>query len=250
MSITISASNVSKEKYQQFDFTGLRSLELRTKKAVDRQLGFVVVDNGKVAVIPLYEIRVIVAKKNTANKEAMFLKEGVVYLDLANERPLQQLKGKYVFRLSPHQGDRSYMSSCVKIIDVSSIGEILYTDDDHFFQHKRRFLPASWNDGQWGPVTPAINGRAFFENICTVVDPLLQKQALSLVEKIFNGLGEDSHLSDKKPFSSLKEYCLKRKKEDLLFAIDALEKLIGSLSVTILSKKSPQDSNGIFRSKL
>jgi hypothetical protein len=181
----------------------------------------------------------------------MILKDGVVYLDLVNDRLLQQLEGKHVFRLSSQKNDRSYMDGCIKIIHVSSIGEILYEDNDRFLPKRRIcFLASKWNDGKWGVVTPAKNGRAFFENICTIIDPLSQKKAVLLVEKIFTSLEEDCHLSEKTPFASLREYCIKGKKENLLIEIDALERLVGSFSVTILSKKSTGDFKETLDSKL
>lgn len=222
-------------------------------KVVDGQLEFAVLDKGKAAIAPQHEQETAGAERTSKQTEAVILKNGVVYLDLTNKRPLQQLEGKHVYRLSVKEGDRSFMDNCIKIIHVSSAGEILYEDNNHFLNKKGqlRFLSSRWNDGEWGPVTPARNGRAFFENICTVIDPpSSQKQALTLVKEIFTKLGEDCHLSEKALFTSLREHCIKEKKEDVLIEIDALEKLIGPLSVTILSEEPARDSNGTLRSKL
>jgi hypothetical protein len=222
-------------------------------KVVDGQLELLVLDKGKVAVAPEPEQSTSVAEGTPGKKEAIILKEGVVYLDLINERPLQQLEGKHVYRLSANGGDRSYMDNCIKIVDVSSTGEILYEDNIRILNKEGhlRLLPSRWNDGEWRPVTPARNGRAFFENVCTAIDhPSSQKQALILVKKIFTKLEDDCHLSEKAPFAHLREYCIKEKKEDLLIDLEALEKLIGPLSVKILSKEPTRDSNGISRPKL
>jgi C-terminal, D2-small domain, of ClpB protein len=220
-------------------------------KVVDSQLELVILDKGKVAVKPLHE-QGTEAKEALNVKEAIILKDGVVYLDLANQRPLQELQGKYVFRLSAKGNDRSYNEG-IKIVEVSSIGEILYEDNDLLLNKKGeiRFLSSEWDDGKWAPVTPAKNGKGFFENICTLIDPSSQEQALSLVKNIFSSLGKDCHLSTKAPFTSLREYCIKGKKEDLLREIDILEELTGPLQVAILSNGSNRgDSNGPFHANL
>jgi len=91
-------------------------------------------------------------------------------------------------------------------------------------------LPSKWTDGEWRLVTPAINGRAFFENVCTGIDSSeLKAKASLLVKKIFSGLDDDCRLLDKSPFASLRSYCVAYKKEDLLAEVAALEKLIGPL---------------------
>lgn len=216
-------------------------------KIVNGQLELTVLDRGKATVALQQEGSV--AKGTPQKQEAIILKDGVVYLDLTTERPLQQLQGKHVYRVSTKGSDRSFMDSCIKVVHVSSTGEILYEYNGRILEKQICFLPPYWNDGGWRPVTPARNGRAFFENICTVIDPSLKQQALILVKKIFTILESDCHLSEKEPFTSLKKYCIKGKKQDLLIEVEALEKLIGPL-VTILSKEPVQDSNGILPSKL
>lgn len=223
-------------------------------KVVAGQLELAVLDKGKAAIAPLHEQEVTAAKETPKKKEAIILKDGVVYLDLTNERPLQQFEGKHVYRLNPtRKGDRTFMDDCIKIIHVSSVGEVLFEYNNRFLNEGGQlcFLSSQWNDGAWRPVTPAMNGRAFLENICTVIDlPSSQKQAFILVKKIFPRLEDDCHLSEKAPLASLREYCIKSKKTDLLMNVEALEKLIGPLSVTILSNGPERDSNGILRSRL
>lgn len=223
-------------------------------KVVNGRLELVVLDKGKPAVATQHTPQVIATKD--IPKEAIILKDGVVYLDLSAGRPLQHLKGKHVCRLSAHGGDRSYIDNCIKIVEVSSNGEVIYEDNDRFLlreRHRRHCLSPKWNDGAWVPVTPAKNGRAFLENVCTAIDdPDSQENALILVKRIFERLEDDCHLSEGAPFACLREYCIKARKEDALRDVEALEKLVGlCLSVKILSKKPPQDSSSpLLRSKL
>lgn len=238
MSVTLTHPITSKEVSQQPAFVGLKNLrELREFDMTCNELAVVHLSTFNIDVT-LWAT--IVADNAFKKKEAITLKDGVVYLDHVGQKPLKQLEGKHVFRLSPCGGDRSYMDTCIKIIHVSSIGEILYEHNDYFLREERkiRFLSPRWNDGEWAPVTPAINGRAFFENICTVMAPSSQRKALTLVNTIFTKLNEDCHLPEKAPFAFLRDYCIRRNKGDLLKEIDAFERLIGPLSVKILSNQS------------
>jgi len=224
-------------------------------KIVNGQLELAILDKGKAVIDPQHIQEAVNPKSISKRNEAITLKDGVVYLDFSTKRPLKELEGKYVCRMNPNEkGDRSYIDDCIKIAYVTSTGEIVYETNERFI-HKGGweplYLSPKWNDGQWRVVTPAKNGRAFFENICTAIVPLqLREEALILTKKIFSTLNVDCHLSEKAPFASLREYCVKKKKEDLIKDVEALEKLIGPFSVTILTPEPELDSNGTLRSKL
>lgn len=219
-------------------------------KIHEGKLELIVLDRGKIALEKQNKQSLNNNEGTPKNDKAIMLKDGVVYLDIANERPLKEFEGMCVFRSTSRGG--SYMDDCIKIIHVSDLREIVYEDVDRVLNNegKRRFIGTRWDDGGWRPITPARNGRSFFENMCTIIqDSLTKQQALTLIHKIFSILEDDCHLSQD-PFNSLRDYCIKRKKEHLLKEIEALEKLMGSFKVTILTKTSTPDSTITERAKL
>ena len=224
-------------------------------RIVGEQLEFTVLDKGKISEAQKEQEgqEVIGPGRSPMTNEAIVLKNGVIYLDLANERTLKQLEGKHVYRLNPHAGDHPYMDDCIKIINVSSIGEIIYEANQNSFLDRgrwRSFLPPKSNDGGWVVVTPTKNGQAFFENICTIIQPIqLQRDALTLVRKIFSKF-KDCHLSEKAPFKSLREYCVKNGRMELLADVDALEKIMGPVTIQILSKEPEKNPDNRFRARL
>lgn len=200
-------------------------------KVISNQLQLIVLDKGKPG-IPSQEP----IKDETNPKEAITLKDGIVYLDFITKRPLKEFEGKYVYRAFSNGSDRSFMNECIKIIEITSTGDILYEYEDSL--RGPHHLSSTWNNNEWKLVTPTMNGRAFFKNICTLIDsPSFREDSLTYVKLIFDGLGEKCHLSEREPFVSLKEQCIKKNKKDLLEYVDALENRLGSFSVRVLSEE-------------
>ena len=176
---------------------------------------------------------------STSKGKALTFNKGIVHLDLATDRPLKELIGLYIYRVEkPKKTSTPRIDvsvNCQKITEISKAGEILYETRTG----TKKFMHPNWNDGNWRPITPARNGRAFFENICVLMEPsTIKTEASNLVKTIFGRLKKDCYLDEKSIYTSLKLQCIKDNKKYLVTEVEKLERLLGPLSIHVKTKDS------------
>lgn len=138
--------------------------------------------------------------------------------------------GKYVVRVAPCSKDTSFIKEPVKIEGVTERGEILYT------YRVSGKLTSKWNDNKWMLVTPDINAKLFFLNVCVFIPNEATKlKCTDLVLEIFGDLSDKVSLSNEDPLSDLKTHCeqnaLSQKNN-----VKKLERYLGRIKVVDLRK--------------
>jgi SpoVK/Ycf46/Vps4 family AAA+-type ATPase len=218
---------------------------------VNEKLELVVRNKGTLDTAPSSNADSSSKGKKTATKKAMTVEKGVVHLDLATDRPLEELVGLYIYRAEePKKTSNPQLDAmlalknpqihvsvnCQKVTQITKAGEILYETKTG----TKKFMHPRWNDGKWRPITPARNGRAFFENICTVLpDSATKTEATKLVKTIFGGLKKDCHLDEQSIYRSLKFQCIQDRKLSLVKEVEKLERLLDLHGILVKAGDAP-----------